>query len=318
MRILFMGTPEFAVPSLSRLIGTAHHVIGVFTQPDRPVGRSHRSVPPPVKQCAAKNHLPVFSPETLKSQEVKDLVAGLEAALIVVVAYGKILPPWLLEVPPHGAINVHASLLPKYRGAAPIQWAVANGETRTGITTMQMDAGLDTGDILLQREVNISAEDTAQTLHDHLSQVGAEVLIETLAEMESGTLHPKKQDSTLATMAPILKKEDGRIDWNWPAARIHNRVRGLNPWPGTFTTFRGESLRIWKTALGPLDPADHDKRIRIVPGKLDLSERATLCVYTGDGLKLRLLEVQPEGHRRMSGIDFMNGFRISEGEKLGE
>lgn len=216
-------------------------------------------------------------------------------------------------MPRYGAINVHASLLPKYRGAAPIQWAVANGESHTGVTTLQMDAGLDTGNILLQRAVAILPEDNAQTLHDKLAGLGAELLMESLEGIEEGSLHPRTQDDSQATLAPILKKEDGKLDWGWPANRIHNCVRGLNPWPGTFTTFRGGYLRVWRTGK-PTEAGDMETESP--PGTLIHRPHSALQVRTGGGACLSLLEVQPAGHRRMEGIDFLNGFRITPGEQL--
>lgn len=309
-----MGTPEFAVPSLKKIIDASHQVVGVFTQPDRPVGRSQKPVAPPVKQLALKYALSVYSPQKITTDEVRQIVSHLNPEVIVVVAYGKILPPWMLELPRFGAINVHASRLPQYRGAAPIQWALAHGETVTGVTTMKMDAGLDTGDILLQHELSISPDDTAQSLHDRLSHLGAELLIETLTALDQGSLRPQKQDDSKATFAPILKKDDGRLDWAWPALKIHNYVRGMNPWPGTYTKFRGKLLRIWKTAISELPKEDEVDSSSMAPGTLIQRAHSVLLVKAGDGKALRLLDVQLEGHRRMSGIDFINGFRISSGE----
>jgi methionyl-tRNA formyltransferase len=313
MNILFMGTPTFAVPSLARLIESSDNVVGVFSQPDRPVGRSHILTQPPVKQFALMHHLPVYSPLKIRTEEIRETIARLAPDAIVVVAYGRILPSWMLEMPRYGAINVHASLLPKYRGAAPIQRAVANGETLTGVTTIQMDAGLDTGDILLQREVAISPEDNAQTMHNKLSELGADLLMESLEGVRQGSLDPREQDHSRATLAPMLKKEDGKVDWGWPTDRIHNLVRGLNPWPGTFTTFRGGYLRVWKTEISP-EAGDVD--LNSPPGTLIHRPHSALHVRTGAGPHLGLLEVQPAGHRRMSGIDFLNGFRIKAGERL--
>jgi methionyl-tRNA formyltransferase len=223
----------------------------------------------------------------------------------------------MLDLPRFGAINVHASLLPKYRGAAPIQWAVANGETTTGVTTMQMDSGLDTGDLLLQKSIPILPEDTAASLHDRLADLGAELLVETLRQMESSSLLRIKQDSSLASTAPLLKKEDGRLNWHWAAHQIHNHVRGFNPWPGTFTTLRGKMLKILKTKLldGSSDPRCHSSEIA---GAIIEVAHQPLAVATGDGNRLALLEVQPEGHRRMTDVDFVNGFRIRVGTTLGE
>jgi methionyl-tRNA formyltransferase len=313
MKILFMGTPTFAAPSLTKLVESRYNVVAVFSQPDRPVGRSHTLTPPPVKQVALKHHLPVYSPQKIRTDEIRETITQLGPDIIVVVAFGKILPPWMIEIPRYGALNVHASLLPGYRGAAPIQWAVANGETLTGVTTIQMDAGLDTGDILLQREVAISPEDNAQTLHDKLSGLGADLLMESLDGIREGSLHPREQDHSRSTLAPMLKKEDGKLDWGWPANRIHNYVRGLNPWPGTFTTFRGGYLRIWKTEMSR---EAREVNLKFPPGTLIHRPHSALQVQTGEGAHLVLLEVQPAGHRHMSGIDFLNGFRITAGERL--
>ncbi|MGB7623752.1 MAG: methionyl-tRNA formyltransferase [Terriglobia bacterium] len=317
MKILFMGTPAFAVASLARLLEAGHNVAGVFSQPDRPVGRSQTPMSPPVKQFALQHHLPVHSPEKIRTEEMREMIGQLSPDAIVVVAYGKILPAWMLEKPPYGAINLHASLLPRYRGAAPIQWAVANGETTTGVTTIQMDAGLDTGDILLQREFAIAPEDNAQTLHAHLSELGAELLVESLSGILEGSILPRKQDDSMATLAPILKKEDGRIDWNWPAKKIHNRVRGLNPWPGTFTTFRGKRLKVWKTETVGTQGNEVGFARAVAAGTLILLPHSPPQVLTREGDFLTLLEVQPEGHRRMSGVDFLNGLRIRSGERVG-
>lgn len=316
MRVVFMGTPEFAVPTLQKIIEAQHHIAAVFTQPERPVGRDRSVTPPPVKHWAVEHGLNVFTPENIKNQDTRDLLSRLSPEIIVVVAYGKILPSWMLELPVHGAINVHASLLPKYRGAAPIQWAIANGETTTGVTTIQMDAGLDTGDILLQESLPILPEDTSSTLRPSLAHLGAELLARTLHGIESSTLRPRKQDSSQASTAPILKKEDGRLDWQWPARKIHDHVRGFNPWPGTHTTHQGKMLKILKTEL------TEEGRIPAGPtpvqaGTLLASGSQCAIVRAGDGNWLTLLEVQPEGRRKMTGADFVHGFRIPSGARLG-
>lgn len=320
MRILFMGTPEFAVPSLKRIHEAGNSIVGVFTQPDRPVGRTQEPIASPVKQWAKHHEVPVFSPEKIRTDEVRQQIVETQPEIIVVVAFGRILPSWILEIPHYGAVNVHASLLPRYRGAAPIQWAVANGEEITGVTTMQMDAGLDTGDILLQREMAIAPDDNAQTMHDKLSALGAGLLLDTLAGLQAGTIQPREQDDLLATEAPLLTKEDGRLDWSWDVWKIHHRVRGLNPWPGTFTRFRGKTLRIRQTSVLGSD-ALREKGIskrsgEDAPGTFMVQPPSNLFVWAGDGNLLRLIEVQLEGHRRMSGQAFCNGFRISAGERL--
>ncbi|MDD5544986.1 MAG: methionyl-tRNA formyltransferase, partial [Acidobacteriia bacterium] len=316
MRIVFMGTPEFAVPALKKIVEAKHQVVGVFTQPERPVGREQLVTPPPVKRWAIQQGLKAFSPESIKNQETRELLSGLAPEVIIVVAFGRILPPWMLELPPYGAINVHASLLPKYRGAAPIQWAIANGEAATGVTTMQMDAGLDTGDILLQKTLPVLPEDTSSTLNKSLSNLGADLLVQTLDELKASTLHRRKQDSSQASVAPILKKEDGILDWRWPAAKIHNHVRGFNPWPGTYTHYQGRILKILKTDLAEEStiPAEGNS---VQAGVLFVAGKHTAIAKAGDANWLVLREVQPEGRKKMSGSDFVNGFRIENGARLG-
>src|SRR3989442_1743128 len=243
--LVFCGTPGFAVPILEKLVEAGFRVPLVITQPDRPKGRGLELVSSPVKQAAEKLALPIYQPETIKQNE--ELRAKLEAVhpkAIIVVGYGRIIPPWMLQLPALGNINLHASLLPKYRGAAPIQWAIANGETVTGVTTMRIDEGLDTGDILLQKEITIAPEDTSETLAPKLAAVGADLMMETLRGLQAGSIRPQKQDNEHATPAPILKKEDGRIDFCGNAQEIYNRLRGFQPWPGAFTSFRGQGLNI--------------------------------------------------------------------------
>src|SRR6266536_1901383 len=250
MELVFCGTPQFAVPTLERLSGSGFSVRLVVTQPDRPKGRGLELVPSPVKQAALKLSLPLYQPEKIKTnEELKAKLEQIAPDAIIVVGYGRIIPKWMLDLPKFGNINLHASLLPRYRGAAPIQWAIANGESVTGVTTMRIDEGLDTGDILLQREMSISAEDTAETLSPRLAAIGADLIIETLRGLQAGSMHPRKQDDSQATLAPILKKEDGRIDFSRGAPEIYNRFRGFQPWPGAFTTFRGRGLNI--TAMKP-------------------------------------------------------------------
>src|SRR6266478_4394107 len=240
--IVFCGTPKFAVPALEKLVNAGFKVRLVLTQPDRPKGRGLELVSSPVKQAAEKLGLPLYQPEKIKvNHELRAKLEAIHPDAIIVVGYGRIIPPWMLQLPPLGNINLHASLLPKYRGAAPIQWAIANGETVTGVTTMRIDAGLDTGDILLQKAIPIAPEDTAETLAPRMAAIGAELMVETLHGLKSGTIHPKPQDNSQATLAPLLKKEDGRIDFHQPAPEIVNRIRGFQPWPGAFTSFRGKN-----------------------------------------------------------------------------
>ena len=260
MNILFFGTPDFAVPTLERLIAEKFAIDLVVTNLDEPSGRGYEVKAPPVKQAALRAGLEVYQPAKLKDPATVDFLSRYRPDAIVVVAYGHILPKWMIDLPRLGCINLHASLLPKYRGAAPIQWSLIRGESVTGVTTMRIDVGLDTGDILLKREVEIQDDDTSETLGARLSQLGADLMVETLRRLEHGDLEAQPQDHAQATLAPILKKEDGRIDWNLPALEIWNRIRGLRPWPGAYTRFRGKNLHIWaasRPAAGetmPLDP----------------------------------------------------------------
>ena len=291
MNIIFMGTPAFAVPCLERLLADGFDVPAVFCQPDKPQGRRMRLAPPPVKQAALAHGLPVLQPEKLRgNREVIDLLRALAPELIVVVAYGKILPQELLDIPKYGCINVHASLLPKYRGAAPIQWAVLNGETETGVTTMQMDAGIDTGDMFLQAKTPIPEDMTAGELHDVLSELGAEVLSDTLKLLQQGKLVPQKQDDALASCAPMLSKALSPLDFAKPAHVLHNQVRGLNPWPGAATEFEGRPLKV------------HRARVAREGG-------SPLRVLCGDGQYLELLAVQAEGKKAMPAEEFLRGLR---------
>ncbi len=308
MRLVFLGTPEFAIPTLEQLVEAGHHVLEVVTQPDRPRGRGQKESAPPVKQAALRLGLPVYQPERIRRPEALDRLRALAPDAMVVVGYGQIIPQAVIDIPPHGIFNVHASLLPKYRGAAPIQWAVVNGETRTGVTIMRIDAGLDTGDMLAKAETEIGPEETAVDLGRRLSVTGAELLVSTLAGVDAGTARYEKQDSTQATHAPQLTKEQGRIDWNRPAAEIHNLVRGLQPWPGGYTSFRGQALHIWRTR--PVEGA-----AEAAPGAFCKLKPLTAACGTG---ALELLEVQLEGRKRMSAQDFANGHRITLNDKLGE
>jgi methionyl-tRNA formyltransferase len=304
LKLIFLGTPHFAVPSLEALIAAGHQVQAVFTQPDRPKGRGNTMSASPVKEAAVRVGLPVFQPERIRRPEIVQQLAAMEPDAMIVVGYGQIIPQSIIDIPLLGIINVHASLLPKYRGAAPIQWAIANGETNTGVTTMRIDAGLDTGDMLLKWETQIGPEENALELSPRLANAGAELLVRTLRENPTAV----KQDSTEATLAPILKKEDGRIDWSWEAGTIFNRARGFLPWPGAYTTFRGNLLHIWRCRAAQTE--EHG------PGSLCYAGKH-LYVGCGNGTSLELLEVQLEGRRRVSTSDFLNGVRLSDNEILG-
>lgn len=309
MRIVFCGTPEFAVPTLEHVVRAGHEVALVVTQPDRPKGRGGELAAPAVKAAAARLGLRVTQPAGIKQNaEFRAELERLAPRAIVVVGYGRIIPQWMIELPPLGNINVHGSLLPKYRGAAPIQWAIAKGETVTGVTTMKIDAGLDTGDILLQAALPIRSE-SAVTLGPKLAELGAALLVETLQRLEAGTLAPTPQDEAQATLAPILKKEDGKIDWGRSALETWNRLRGFQPWPGAYTSFRGRQLQI--TEARPAHEAS-----TLAPGEMAVSD-GKLRAGCGGGTALELVEVQPEGKKRMPAADFVNGYRPKEGERLG-
>ncbi|MBV9506642.1 MAG: methionyl-tRNA formyltransferase [Acidobacteriia bacterium] len=307
MRLIFLGTPAFAVPTLARIVEAGHQVIAVVTQPDRPHGRGLEPRPSPVKHTALHFGLPVFQPDRVRRPEAVEYLRSLGAELMVVVGYGQILPQAIIDLAPRGIINVHASLLPKYRGAAPIQWAIIQGEERTGVTTMQINAGLDTGDMLLKAAIVIGPEENAVELGERLATLGADLLVQTLDELAAGKIAPEPQNPADATYAPILNKEDGRIDWNQPAAAIHNRVRGLQPWPGAYTTFRGQSLHIWRSRP--------HLETGMAPGHfLGLKPLAIAC---GAG-SLELLEVQLAGRKRIAAADFVNGQRPQRTEFFGE
>jgi methionyl-tRNA formyltransferase len=312
MRLVFLGTPAFAVPTLERIVEAGHRVLAVVTQPDRPRGRGQHPSPPPVKEAAARMGLAVRQPERVRLPDAVEFLRALGPEAMVVVGYGQIIPQSVIDLAPLGIINVHASLLPKYRGAGPVQWAILNGETRTGVTTMRIDAGLDTGDMLLKAWTEIGPDENAVELGARLAAMGADLLVETLAGLAAGTIVPQKQDSSQATYARLLKKEDGIVDWSRPAQSIHNRVRGLQPWPGASTTFRGQPLHIWKSrvpkvgqALPPVNPP---------PGRI--SAVKPLVVSCGSGA-LELTEVQLEGRKRISAADFANGQHLVENEDIG-
>ena len=308
MRIVFMGTPDFAVPSLEALLKSEHQVVGVVTQPDRPKGRGQEVVFSPVKAVCQREGIPVLQPLKMKDPTFLDALRQWKPDVIAVTAYGRILPPAILTLPPRGCINVHGSLLPKYRGAGPIQWAVIRGEQQTGITTMFMAEGMDTGDMLLQETVEIRADDTAGTLAPRLAEVGGRLLVETLRRLEAGTLTPQPQDDAQATMAPLLKKEDGVVDWTLPAAEIANRVRGLSPWPGAYTYVNGERWVLWHVAVG-------EEVSGAAPGTVTKVSKDRVEVATGEGT-IQLIDIQPSNSRRMTMAQYLAGHRLAEGLKL--
>ena len=307
MRIVFMGTPQAAVPSLVRCLSDGHEIVAVYTQPDRPSGRGNKITFSPVKEAALVHGIPVFQPLKIKTEETLAEFRSHNADVVVVVAYGRILPETYLSSFPKGAINVHFSLLPKYRGAAPVNWAIVNGEKETGVTTMQMDVGLDTGDMLLQNRTPIGAEETAIELMSRLSITGADLLSETLAKLD--TIVPVAQDHSAASFAPIMSRDDGRIDWNLSAGEIADRVRGFQPFPSTFTRFRDAKLTIWKAAETDLSSA--------IPGQIFAVDQDGIQIGCGGDSALQISEVQPEGKRRMAARDFINGSKPKVGEMLG-
>lgn len=310
LNLVFCGTPQFAVPTLEKLAAAGHRIHLVVTQPDRPKGRGLELVASPVKQSALRLTLPITQPDKIKTNEAfRAQLTTINPDAIIVVGYGRIIPQWMIDLPRFGNINLHASLLPKYRGAAPIQWAIAKGETITGVTTMRIDAGLDTGDILLQNELPIDIEDTAESLSPRLAAIGADLIVETLQRLQEDSIRPQPQDDSRATLAPILKKEDGIADFTKPAVEIFNRIRAFQPWPGMHTKFRGKSLRLWKAI-----PADIE-RLGIAEM---LMREDRLFVGCGEDTSLELLAVQLEGKKQTSAKDFLHGYRPVKGEKLGQ
>lgn len=304
-----MGTPEFAVPSLESLLKSPHQVVGVVTQPDRPKGRGQDVVYSPIKLICLRDHIPYLQPTKMKDPAFLDALRAWQPDVIAVTAFGRILPPAVLSLPPRGCVNVHGSLLPKYRGAGPVQWAIIRGERETGITTMMMDEGMDTGAMLLQESIPIEPDDTAGTLAPKLAKIGGRLLVETLRQLEAGTLVPRQQDHTLATMAPILKKEDGQIDWAMSAADIRNRIRGLSPWPGAYTDCKGERWSLWLVAV-------HEGTATAPPGTVTNVTKDAVDVATGEGT-LRLKEIQPANSRRMTMAQYLAGHRLVPGTILG-
>ena len=309
MKLVFCGTPAFAVPVLEAVIAAGHEVALVVTQPDRAAGRGLEVHLSPVKVTALAHGIEVVQPEKIKNNlELRERLETIAPDAILVVAYGRIIPQWMLELPKFGNINLHGSLLPKYRGAAPIQWAVANGETVTGVTTMVLEAGLDTGPMLLARSVPVAADKTSEDLFVSLAAIGAELMVETLAGLEDGTVKPVEQDHSLATLAPILTREDGLIDFARTAKQSYDRWRGFQPWPGAHTTLRGKKLIVHRMKMA--------QGVSVAPGDV-LVEGDRLIAGCGEGTALELVEVQMEGKKRMAAAEFLRGYQVKSGERLG-
>lgn len=316
MRIVFCGTPHFAVPTLKYLLAqNDFEIVGVIAQPDRPRGRGQEVSFSPVKQAALGANISVYQPERIRAVESEELLRKLAPDCVVIIAYGQIIPARLLPIPKLGWINLHASLLPKYRGAAPINWAIVNGDIRTGLTTMRIDAGMDTGEMLLQREIEIGPKETALELAARLSELGGPLMAETLRGLAAGTVASNAQNHADATYAPMLKKEDGRIDWNRPAAQIYNRMRGFAPWPGAYTAFRGQSCQVWG------EPVSKEVGLSLPagagPGTL-FGGKNELLVRCGDTTVLLVRLVQVEGRKAVKAADFANGARLKSGERFGD
>lgn len=310
MRLVFMGTPDFAAASLEALLKSDHSVVGIVTQPDRPKGRGNILTPSPVKLLAQREQISLLQPLKMKDPEFFHALTGWKPDLIAVAAFGRILPPAILSLPLLGCINVHGSILPKYRGAAPIQWAIINGETETGITTMLMDEGMDTGAILLQETIPITPDDTVGTLSPRLAELGGNLLVETITRLKAGTLIPRPQDSSRATLAPLLKKEDGIIDWALPATALANRIRGLAPWPGAYTTVAGgDRWTIWRARKVP-------GSVTKSPGVIVAVTHEAIHVATADGI-LAVMELQAANSRRMAVSQYLAGHPVAVGLQLG-
>ncbi len=309
MRSVFLGTPEFAVPALDRLVEAGQDVALVVTQPDRPKGRRQELTPSPVKAAALRHGIGVFQPERIRHADAVARLREIAPEVMVVVGYGQIIPQSVIDIAPLGILNAHGSLLPELRGAAPIQWSIARGYQKTGVTTMQIDAGLDTGDMLLKWETCIGADETAPELSARMAEAGADLLVRTLEAMRAGTIRREAQDNSRATWAPVLKKEDGRIDWASPAQQVHNLIRGFQPWPGAHTSFRGQSIHLWRSRLV-------SRRWELPPGAL-IHEHGVFAIG-GDGAALELLELQLEGRKKMPAEVFANGHRLTHTDRLGE
>lgn len=335
MRIVFMGTPDFAVGALEALIGAGHQVAAVVTQPDKPKGRGKEVQMTPVKVCAQKYGIPVFQPVKVKEPEAVETLRGYQADIFVVAAFGQILSEEILAMPKYGCVNIHASLLPKYRGAGPIQWAIINGEKITGVTIMQMDKGLDTGDMLFQTEVEIASDETADTLHDKLAAAGARLIVEALEKIETGEVTPVKQNDADSCYAKMLQKSMGKIDWQMEAEKLDCLIRGLISWPGASTVYRGKTLKIWQeevvleeASAGSVSPGqkrtaengvtEQEKEVAVgnaLPGTVVRVDKDAFYVQTGKGV-LKVLAVQPEGKKRMAVKDFLLGYPVKTGETL--
>ncbi|MCH5254621.1 MAG: methionyl-tRNA formyltransferase [Lachnospiraceae bacterium] len=312
MKIVYMGTPDFSVGALEALIKAGHQITAVVTQPDKPKGRGKELQMSPVKQCALKYDIPVFQPVKIKAQEEVSILRNFEADIFIVAAFGQILSEEILKMPRFGCINIHASLLPKYRGAGPIQRVILEGEKETGITIMQMDQGIDTGDILLQSAFPIDPKETGDSLHDKLAEEGARLIVEALEKIEAGEITPRKQKEEEASYAGMLQKSMGRIDWNKDAAQIERMVRGLNSWPSAYTTYRGKTLKIWDSDISENETASEE----VVPGMVTAVKKDAIYVRTGEK-ELRITELQLEGKKRMAVKDFLLGYQIKAGEMLG-
>jgi len=308
LRIIFMGTPEFACPTLKTLIERGEQVVAVVTQPDRPKGRGQQTLPPPVKLLAQEHGIPVLQPVKVRHPDAIEEIRALKPDLIVVVAFGQILPKALLEIPARGCINVHASLLPRYRGAAPLNWCIINGETETGVTTMMMDVGLDTGDMLLKRATPIDPDEDTSSLHDRLSRIGAELLAETVDLLAEGRLVPEKQDDALTCYAPMLKKEDGEIDWGKDAPGIKNLVRGMTPWPGAYSYLDEKLLKVYRVQSASGEG---------IPGEVLAAGRDGIEVACGEG-SVVIHELQLEGKKRLPAAEFLAGCKLVPGATLGK
>lgn len=322
MNIVFMGTPDFAVGALEAIIEAGHRVAAVVTQPDKPKGRGKEIQMTPVKKCAVTHGIPVFQPVRIKDAEAIDTLRGYGADVFVVAAFGQILSEEILAMPKYGCVNIHASLLPKYRGSAPIQWAIINGESTSGVTIMQMDRGIDTGDMLMKTEVAIGPRETGDSLHDKLAEAGAKLIVEALPRIESGDITPVKQNDEESCYAAMLQKSMGRIDWQQSAEMLDCLIRGLISWPGASTVYRGKTLKIWEEEVAAQeelrgkDAAAHTGAEDVQPGTVVLVKKDAFYVQTGDGC-LKILEVQPEGKKRMAVKDFLLGYQVKEGEMLG-
>ncbi|MCH5344716.1 MAG: methionyl-tRNA formyltransferase [Acetatifactor sp.] len=318
MRIVFMGTPDFAVGALEALIEAGHEITAVVTQPDKPKGRSKELQFPPVKECALKHGLPVFQPRRIKTTEAVEELKKYVADVYIVAAFGQILSQEILDIPAYGCLNIHASLLPKYRGASPIQHVIIDGEAETGVTIMQMDAGVDTGDMLYKKKVSIEDTDTFETLHDKLTVLGGEAIVEALPLLEAGKLTPEKQQDELSCHAPLIEKKMGKIHFGRSASEIDRQIRGMTPWPSAYTSYHGKQLKIWRAVPVAADEAVREiDGVPVTPGAITAVAKNYIEVATGEG-NLRIHELQLEGKKRMSAHDFLLGVKVIPGELLGE